>query len=66
MEEMNGFDIAIKVLGEKIAQLEFDLRCERYAKENAQKEAKQLASENAKLAHRMTDVQLYIERMEEK
>lgn len=66
MEEMNGFDIAIKVLGEKIAQLELELRCERYAKENAEKRAEQLASENAKLAHRMTDVQLYIERMEEK
>lgn len=34
MEEINGFNIAVKVLGEKIAQLESELRVERYYKED--------------------------------
>lgn len=64
MEETNGINIAIKVLGEKIEQLESDLRYERILKENAEKKVESLEAENAKMASELADVQRYIEKME--
>ena len=70
MEENNGINIAINVLGEKIAQLETEVRCERYLKEEAERtllnRISELEKENNSLRERMTEVQHYIERMEER
>lgn len=65
MEENNGFNIAFKVLGERIAQLESEVRYERTMKEVAENKVERLASENAKLAGMLEKVQHYIEKMEE-
>lgn len=65
MEEMNGFDIAVKVLGERIAQLESDVRYERLMKEEAAKKVEALANENARLVTMLDNVHQYIEKMEE-
>ena len=65
MDEINGFNIAVKVLGERIAQLESEARYERIMKEDAVKKLETLAAENAKLAKTLDKVQHFIERMEE-
>lgn len=64
MEENNGIATVMKVLGEKIIQLESDLSYERLCKENAEHRAANLAEENANLARKLEGVQHYIERME--
>lgn len=66
MEEINGFNIAVNVLGERIAQLEHDLRYERIMKEDAVKRVETLAAENTRLANMLEKVQHYIERTEER
>ena len=65
MEENNGFNIAVKVLGERIAQLEHELRIERYYKEEYKNKAEMLEVDNKELCNRLGKVQHYIERMEE-
>lgn len=65
MEEINGFNIAVKVLGERIAQLESEARYERIMKEDAVKKLEALAAENTKLAKMLDKVQHFIERTEE-
>lgn len=65
MDEINGFNIAVKVLGERIAQLESEARYERIMKEDAVKKLEVLAAENTKLAKMLEKVQHFIERTEE-
>lgn len=65
MEEINGFNIAVKVLGERIAQLESELRAERYYKEQYKNKADMLDTENAELNNMLEKVRHFIERMEE-
>ena len=65
MEEINGFNIAVKVLGERIAHLESELRVERYYKEEYKKKADMLDAENNELISKLEKVQRYIEGMEE-
>lgn len=55
MEEINGIGAAIKVLGEKIAELESDLKYERLCRENAETRAAMLAEENTALARMLED-----------
>lgn len=65
MEETNGINIAFKVLGERIAQLESEVRYERLMKEEAQKQLDAFKPEHARLIAKLEKVQHYIERMEE-
>lgn len=64
MEETNGIAAVMKVLGEKIIQLESDLKYEQLSRGNAEHRAAQLAEENAKLARKLEAVQHYIDQME--
>ena len=65
MEEINGFNIAVKVLGEKIAQLESELRVERYYKDEYKNKSEMLLAENMELTRRLEKVHHFVERMEE-
>lgn len=72
MEEMNGYNVAVKVLGERIAALETDVRYERALKEEAKKKAEKLEDMYAKLDYecevmrsKLAEVERYIKRMEE-
>ena len=65
MEEMKGICTAINLLGERIAQLESDLRFERMMKEDATKRVDTLMSENAKLRNMLDKVQDYIDLLED-
>ena len=64
MDENNGILAAMKVLGDKINQLESDLRYERMCKENAEQRAAAIVEENTMLVHKLEKVQHFIERME--
>lgn len=61
MEEMNGFNIAIKVLGERISELEGEVRYERLLKEEAIKKMEDFKTLNANLASKLENVQHYID-----
>ena len=65
MEENNGINIAFKVLGERISELESEVRYERLLKEEAIKKMEDLKTVNANLASKLENVQHYIEKMEE-
>lgn len=65
MEETNGIVVAMKALGERIIQLESDIRYERLCKEAEERKVAALEEENAKLAHKLESVQKFIDRMEE-
>lgn len=64
MEEINGIEAVMKVLGEKIILLESDLKYAKLYSENAERHAAQLAEENTKLVHKLDEVKHYIDRME--
>lgn len=65
MEENNGIVVAMKALGDKINQLESDLRFERLCKESEERKVAELKEENARLTLMLEGVQKFIERMEE-
>ena len=73
MEEMNGYAIAINVLGEKIAALQEELKYAGYRADSLETELKKktaecnrLLEECAKMSSMVAEVQHYIERTEEK
>lgn len=69
MEETKGLATAINTLGEKIAELETRVACERYLKEEAERtllnRISELEKENDNLREKLNAVHMYIERMEE-
>lgn len=66
MEEMNGIGTAINALGNTIANLEHELYIERICKENAEKRATDLATENERLMKKLNAVDAYIAKEGEK
>lgn len=61
MEEMNGMSYAVIALGERICQLEKDLRFERALREHEEGLNKELESENRRLKDKL---KAYIDQME--
>lgn len=70
-EKYTGFEIAIKVLGERVAELEGDVRHERFLKEEANRKVEKLEAMCAKLERecdtlnaKLAEIEHYVERME--
>lgn len=66
MDEMNGCAAALTVLGNKIAELEYQLRLAGYKADNLEVELKREKGINAALQKKLEEVNAYIERMEER
>lgn len=64
MGEMKGLATAINLIGEKIIELERDVACERYLKEEKERRISELEKENNALREKLNAVHTYIERME--
>lgn len=66
MEEMNGCAVALTVLGNKIAELEYQLRLAGYRADNLEAELKREKGISAAFQKKLEEANAYIEGLEEK